>query len=323
MKKLLVIILFLSGCSQASYTPVKENEFAALLNIREPGLTFINKEGSVMAEWLFKDMYTGGVLFPDGNQLLLFGTELDYAAIYSISEGKELDRWEVPAGVTGAVYIKETDEVALSVKEDRSVHFFQTDGKEIKRVKTGKYPMTMLEHNKKLYVINYQDTVLSELDIYTHEVKRELAIPTSSTGMAVDKSKNEIWVGGHGYGPEAGETIHIYSLETGSLTATADAPVMPVAFTGKNGYMYAVSHGSNTIYAFDPDRKKIAQREAPANPFTISFFDDQIISAGYDSGKLSFYEEKTLTLLKTIKAGEGPFLIFVKDGDRDAAYIDR
>ncbi|OLN23811.1 hypothetical protein BTO30_02370 [Domibacillus antri] len=323
MKRIMIILLFLAGCSQTSYTPVKENEFAAVLNIREPGLTFVDNDGSVISEWVFDELYTGGVLFPDGDTLLLYGTELDEAVLFSIRKGKELDRWEVPSGVTGAAYIEETDEVALSVKEDRSVHFFQADGKEIKSVRTGKYPMTMVEYNEKLYVINYQDTVLSEMNVHTHEVEREFAIPTSSAGLAVDESKKELWVGGHGYAADAGETIHIYSLETGSLTATADAPVMPVAFAGDNGFMYTVSHGSNMIHAFNPGREKVAEAEAPANPFTIASFAGHIISAGYDSGELSYYEKETLTLQKTIKIGEGPFMIFVKEGGMDGARLNR
>jgi hypothetical protein len=323
LRLLFVMLLLLCGCSQTSYEKVEEREFAAVLNIREPGITFVNKESEIVAEWPLEEMYTGGVLFPDGNQLLLYGTELDYAILFSIETGKEMARWNVPAGVTGAAYIPETDEIALSVKDDRSVHFFQSDGESILNVKTGKYPMTLIEHEEKLYVINYQDTVLSEIDVHTHEIEREFAIPTSSTGLVVNESKNELWVGGHGYGAEAGETIHIYSLKTGSLAATADAPVMPIAFIEKDGFTYTVSHGSSILYAFDPDRKKVAQSEAPANPFAIAAFANQIISAGYDSGELSFYDEKTLQLKRTIDVGEGPFMFFVKDGGMDAAHIDR
>lgn len=323
MKRLLLIALLLSGCSQASYEKVQENEFAAVLTVREPGVTFVNADGAVIAKWPLEERYTGGVLFADGRQLLLYGTELDHAVLLSVETGKQIARWKVPSGVTGAAYIKETAEVALAVKENRSVYFFQEDGTEITRVKTGKYPMTLLEHNEKLYVLNYQDTVLSELNIYKHKVEREFAVPTSSTGLAVDQSKNEIWVGGHGYAAEAGETIHVYSLETGSLSASTEAPVMPIAFVEKNGYMYAASHGSSTIYAFDPSRKQAAQMEAPANPFTIAAFADSILSAGYDSGELLFYNEKTLGLKKTVQVGEGPFGIFVKEGEKNAAYIDR
>lgn len=313
MKKILIFLIFLTGCSQASHEKVETNQFAAVLNIAEPGLTFIDSEGAVLAEWFFEEAYTGGTLVKD--QLLLYGHQLDHAVLYSVRTGKETARWDVPVSITSAAYLEKTNEVAFSVQENGSVHFYNEKGKEQKRIRTGQYPMNLLDYQDKLYVINYQDTVLSEININTHEIEREFAIPTSSTGIAINADRKELWVGGHGYGAKAGETIHIYSLKTGALTATADAPVMPVAFTGKAGYMYAASHGSNKLYAFDSQRKNVAEAEAPANPFALNLFGRYLVSAGYDSGEVSFYEEKTLRKMKTIDLEKGSFMILVKDGD--------
>lgn len=305
--------MLLSGCGHPSFESVKTDEFAAVLTIKEPGLTFVNPQGSIFAEWSFEELYTGGVLFKD--TILLYGTELDHAVLYSIKTGEKEAEWAVPLGITGASFIDETNEIAFSVKKEGAVHFFNSSGQETTTTKTGRYPMTMLEHGGNLYVINYQDTVLSKIDVQTHNVTREFAIPTSSTGLAVNEATNEIWVGGHGYGAEASETIHVYSLETGSLTATADAPIMPIAFVGKNGYMYTASHGSSMLYAFDPNRKRTAEAKAPANPFAVALFGNHLISAGYDSGTLSFHKEETLEKTNTVEIGKGPFMIFVKEGE--------
>lgn len=314
MKKIIVtVFMLLTGCGHPSFDSVKTDEFAAVLTIKEPGLTFVNPQGSIFAEWSFDELYTGGVLFDDN--ILLYGSELDHAVLYSIKTGEKTGEWTVPSGITAASFIDETNEIAFSVKKDGAVHFFNSSGTETKSTKTGRYPMSMLEHAGNLYVINYQDTVLSEIDVHTHNVTREFAIPTSSTGLAVNELSNEIWVGGHGYGAEASDTIHVYSLETGSLAATADAPVMPIAFAEKNGYMYTASHGSSMLYAFDPDRKRIAETEAPANPFAVALFGNHLISAGYDSGTLSFHKEETLEKTKTVEIGKGPFMIFVKEGE--------
>ncbi|MCI2253491.1 hypothetical protein L2D08_03830 [Domibacillus sp. PGB-M46] len=310
---ILVMLLLLAGCGREAFKPVHADKFAAVLTIKEPGITFIAPDGTILAEWAFNEPYTGSLLFDD--KMLLYGTELTHATLYSVKTGKELAEWKVPKGVTGAAYVKETNEVALSVKEDGAVHFLNSEGRETKKTRTGHYPMNMLEYEGKLYIINYRDTVLSELDVHTHRITREFAIPTSSTGLAVNKEKNELWVGGHGVGARAGETIHVYSLETGSLTGTADAPVMPIAFASKSGFMYAASHGSNKLFAFDPERKLAAQTDAPANPFAIAVLGKTIFSAGYDSGTLSLYEEKTLQKRKTIDIGKGPFMIFVEEGE--------
>ncbi|OES43957.1 YncE family protein [Domibacillus iocasae] len=314
MKKfILAALLLLAGCSQASFEPVRIDEYAAILTVQEPGITFIDSDGAVLAEWAFDERYTGGVLFDE--TILLYGTELDHAVLYSTKTGKKLAVWTVPSGITGAAFINETKEVAFSVKKDGAVHFFNREGQETEKTQTGRYPMTMLEHKEKLYIINYQDTVLSEINIYSHKVDREFAIPTSSAGLAVNEATEELWVGGHGYGAEASETIHVYSLQTGSLTATVSAPIMPIAFAEKDGYVYTASHGSNKLYAFNPERKSAAEIEAPANPFSIAVLGDRVISAGYDSSMVSFYKEKTLGKIKTVPIRKGPFMIFVKEGE--------
>lgn len=313
MKKIiLALLLLLSGCGQSAFKSMKANEFAAILTIEEPGVTFVNAAGDVIAKWSFEERYTGGLLFD--NKILLYGEDLAFAKIYALETGKELNEWKVPKGVTGAVFVKETNEVALATKEDGAVHFLTLEGREIRKIRTGHHPMTMLEHQGKLYIINYRDTVLSELDVHTHRVTNEFAIPTSSAGLAVNEHKNELWVGGHGYGAQAGETIHVYSLETGFLTATAEAPVMPIAFASKGGFMYAVSHGSNKLYAFDLKGKITAQTKAPANPFSVAVLGDTVLSAGYDSGTVIFYKERTLQKQKTLNIGKGPFMIFVEEG---------
>jgi hypothetical protein len=61
IRLLFVMLLLLCGCSQASYEKVEEHEFAAVLSIREPGITFVNKESEIAAEWPLEEMYTGGL----------------------------------------------------------------------------------------------------------------------------------------------------------------------------------------------------------------------------------------------------------------------
>ncbi len=315
MKKIFVLLLFLflAGCNPAPHEKITAKQFAAVLTIQKPGLTFVNADGTVIAKWFFDELYTGGILIKD--ELLLYGANLNQAVLYSFKTGEETARWDVPVGITSAAYLEKTNEVAFSVKQDQSVHFFNKKGKETAKIRTGNYPMTMLEYNERLYVINYQDTVLSEIDLHTYKLIREFAIPTSSTGMAINKEKKELWVGGHGYGAKASESVHIYSLESGALTATVNAPVMPVAFLEKNGYMYTASHGSNKIYLFDAKRRKIAEAKAPANPFALALFKGRLLSAGYDNGELTFYDNETLKKTKSISIGKGSFMIFIKEGE--------
>ncbi|WP_338753511.1 hypothetical protein [Bacillus sp. FJAT-52991] len=303
----------LSGCSHPSYPAIKEESYLFTLNLRDSSLTFINQKGERIADWALDEMYTGGVLFPDGDRLLLYGTQLDHVAIFSLSKGEMVDKWKVDEGTTGALYLEESKEVVLANKEDRSIHFYNEKGKEVDIVKTGKYPMSLAEHQGMLYVINYQDTILSEVDIEKKKVVREFTIPSSSTGLMIEPDEKELWIGGHGHGKEAQSKVHVYSLDTGQEIEQIETPVMPVNFASDGSYHYVVSHGSNMVYTLNEEKETIAKSEVGANPFTIAPFADDIVVAGYDSDELYFLEQGSLNLVKKVKTGEGPFMIFVKE----------
>ncbi|WP_100403353.1 YncE family protein [Bacillus sp. FJAT-42315] len=311
-----VWIWLIAGCSHSSYPAIKEENYLLTLNLRDSSLTFINQKGERIADWFFDDMYTGGVLFPDGDRLLLYGTQLDRAAIFSLSEGKMLDEWKVHEGTTGALYLKDSKEVVLANKGDRSLHFYSEKGKETDIVKTGKYPMSLAEYQGMLYVINYQDTILSEIDLEKKKVVREFAIPSSSTGLMIEPNQRELWIGGHGHGKEPQSKVQVYSLDTGQKTERINTPMMPVNFASDGKYHYVVSHGSNMIYMLNDKKEIKAKREVGANPFTIEPFANEIIVAGYDSDELYFLEKESLKLVKKVKTGKGPFVIFVKEGNK-------
>ncbi|PAQ14423.1 hypothetical protein CD798_11180 [Bacillaceae bacterium SAOS 7] len=311
-----VWIWLIAGCSHSSYPAIKEDNYLLTLNLRDSSLTFINQKGERIADWFFDDMYTGGVLFPDGDRLLLYGTQLDRAAIFSLSEGKMLDEWKVHEGTTGALYLKDSKEVVLANKEDRSLHFYNEKGKETDIVKTGKYPMSLTEYQGMLYVINYQDTILSEIDLEKKKVVREFAIPSSSTGLMIEPNQRELWIGGHGHGKEPQSQVQVYSLDTGQKTERINTPMMPVNFASDGKYHYVVSHGSNMIYMLNDKKEIKAKREVGANPFTIEPFANEIIVAGYDSDELYFLEKGSLKLVKKVKTGKGPFVIFVKEENK-------
>ncbi|OZI12496.1 hypothetical protein CEW92_05975 [Bacillaceae bacterium SAS-127] len=311
-----VWIWLIAGCSHPSYPAIKEEKYLLTLNLRDSSLTFINQKGEHLADWAFDDMYTGGVLFPDGDRLLLYGTQLDRAALFSLSEGKMLDEWKVHEGTTGALYLKDSKEVVLANKGDRSLHFYNEKGKETDIVKTGKYPMSLAEHQGMLYVINYQDTILSEIDLKKKKVVREFTIPSSSTGLMIEPNQRELWIGGHGHGKEPQSQVQVYSLDTGQKIEQINTPMMPVNFASDGKYHYVVSHGSNMIYMLNDKKEIEAELEVGANPFTIEPFANEIIVAGYDSDELYFLEKGSLKLVKKVKTGKGPFVIFVKEENK-------
>lgn len=318
MKKLIVAIIMLaavmlSGCISPSFTGITENSFIITLNLRNPSLTFINEDGKRFADWELEEMYTGGTLLPQGDRLLLYGTQMEYADIYSLKKGKRINRWKVPEGTTGAQYIQETKEVVFANKQDGSLHFYNEAGEETGIVRTGIYPISVAASEGMLYAVDYKGETVSEVSINGKKVVREFPVASSSTGVMVLPEEKELWIGGHGQGAVPQASIHIYSLETGKEKEQLSAPVMPVNFLKLNGFYYAVSHGSNKVHMFNSYRQKVNETEVGANPFAIASFQSQVIAAGYDSDALYFLDPDTLKLIKKVKTGKGPFMMFVKE----------
>ncbi|WP_157796185.1 YncE family protein [Bacillus xiapuensis] len=313
---LAAVMILASGCSSPAFPPIHEDRYLFTLNLRDSSLTFIDYQGERLADWKLEEMFTGGVLFPDQDRLLLYGTQLDHAALYSLSEGRLLEEWKVPEGTTGALYLKESKEIVLANKEDRSLHFYNEEGRETDIVRTGKYPMSLAAYQDCLYVINYQDTILSEVDLKKKKVSREFAIPSSSAGLMIQPEEKELWVGGHGHGKKAQSYVQIYSLETGKKKQKVEAPVMPVDFIEHQGRYYVISHGSNMVYMFNERKKQMKQHEVGANPFTLAAIDDHIVTAGFDNDKLYYLNKDHLKIEKQVQTGKGPFRIFVKEQEK-------
>lgn len=312
MKHFMWLCLFLSGCA-ASFEPVEQAEYAAVLSIKDPALTFVGSDGQPLAKWPLESGITGAVLA--GDDVILYGPSRTKALVYSVSTGTKKDEWNVPPGVEAALFLPDRDEVVFASNKTNAVHFFQLSGNEVTSVPTGQYPVSLTEYGGRLFVVHYEDTVLSVIDLEKRTVSQEMAIPTSSTGVAVLPERKEVWVGGHGYGVEAGELIHRYALDTGELNGTADAPVMPIAFHEDDGSMFVASHGSSQLYQFDAAGKKQAESKAPANPFSVQVFADYVLAAGYDSGTVAFYERDTLQKTMEVTVPGGPFQLIVKEAE--------
>ena len=114
-------------------------------------------------------------------------------------------------------------------------------------------------------------------------------------------------------GTEAEPDIHIYNLKDGSLINTIHAPLMPVNFIEKNGGIFVISHGSNTLYKISRKREEIKSVQVGANPFELSFFHDELIVAGYDSNDIYFIDPNSLQIKHQVNVGKGPFQLIVRE----------
>src|SRR5581483_2355207 len=120
-----------------------------------------------------------------------------------------------------------------------AVRLYNQDGTEIASVKVGKRPITMIERDDLLYVLNFNDTILSIVNLAEKKVVRTVSVARSSLGAVL--YGNELWMGGHGSGAEVNDGVYVY--ENGAVKQEVLAPQMPVSFAADAASIYILSHG--------------------------------------------------------------------------------
>lgn len=137
----------------------------------------------------------------------------------------------------------------------------------------------------------------------------------ASTGATISPDGKEIWIGGHGDGNQVNEKVLVYSLQSGEMVRSLHAPFMPVNITKDNKYVYALSHGSNTLRKFDVSTyKEVASVEVGSNPFAFLKSGAEGYVASYDSDEVCVMDMKNLKIKQTIKVGKGPFQLIEREG---------
>ena len=238
-----------------------------------------------METWQLDASYTGFTLVSD-DLLLLYGFTLKEAVLIELSTGKQLATLDVQEGTTFAYAYEEN--IYIANGKENTVSLFNKKGELLAQAATGNYPMSMIAHDGNLYVVNFKDEILSVFSLDLTE-KTKWDIPNSSHGLLVNG--NELWLGGHGAGSSPNRVIKRYNMETGELLGEIEAPMMPINMTkAANGHIFAVSHGSSTVYEISEKGEVLASFKAGANPFAIATFGDSIVLAGYDDHQLYFIQ---------------------------------
>ncbi|MDI2586730.1 MULTISPECIES: hypothetical protein [unclassified Psychrobacillus] len=309
MKKLSILfVLFLLGaCGKPSLPSIDPSEkFVASLNVVEGTIDFISEEQEVMESWQLDAAYTGFTLVSD-DLLLLYGFTLEEAVLIQLSTGKQLATLDVREGTTFAYAYEEN--IYIANGKENTVSLFDQKGELLAEAATGNYPMSMIAHDGDLYVVNFKDEILSIFSLNLKE-KTKWEIPNSSHGILV--SGNELWLGGHGAGSSPNRVIKRYNIKTGELLGEIEAPMMPIHMTkAGNGHIFAVSHGSSTVYEISKTGEVLASMKAGANPFSIATFGDNIVLAGYDDHQLYFIKSGKVT--NKLQVGKGPFQLVVRE----------
>lgn len=309
---MLMVISLLVGCSNEHFQEINPHQsFVASINILEPSLTVYDKKAEEIATWSFDKAYTGGTLI-GFDLIILYGHQLDEADLYELSSGKRIKTLPTGLGVTNAYYDDASEQLFITNSKTNELSSYNIRGKLIKTIKLRNYPMSMAAHGEFLYVINFKDTVLSVISMDELQVVDEWEIEKSSHGILIIPEDNSIWIGGHGEGINPNQTVKIYNLQSGNKIQEIKLPIMPIGFTSQGDEIAVVSHGDNTLYVTNKIGNILWHAEIGANPFSIAYFDQHIIVAGYDDQTLYFVRDGKVT--NKIKTGKGPFQLLVREG---------
>lgn len=305
----IVFLLLLTGCTTNHFQPVNAHQsFVASMNILQPSLTFYDKKGQLIADWSFEEAYTGAVMIKQ-DLVLLYGHQLTEASIYELSSGKKVATLKTGLGTTNAYFAEEADAIFVTNSRTNQLMRYHLDGQLNGEVKLKNYPMSMIAHGDLLYVINYKDQYLSVVNMHELTVQDEWPIEKSSHGFAINGE--QLFIGGHGEGLKANDTVKVLDVATGKEQARLQMPLMPIGFAQKDGEIAVVSHGTNMLYVINEVGKERWHLEVGANPFAVQYFHDSIIVAGYDDDKLYFIQEGQV--VHEIPVKKGPFQLLVRE----------
>lgn len=302
----LVVILVLTGCSEEiegidNLSKAKLGIFSQL----DTSFTLYDDTLSPVHSWQFDEPYTGMSVLSN-HRIMLFGFGLPEATIYDMETGRQLATLPVEEGVV-AVY-EYGEYVFVANSQTDLVQVYDAEYNLHTSVSTGKYPMSMAGFDNELYVINYQDEHVSVIDMDSLEIVQKWEVPKASQGILVTDSY--LYIGGHGSGSKVNEFTTIVDRETGKMIDQLSTPVMPIDFVEDGESVYALSHGSNTLYQLR-NQQVIADLEVAANPFAMGAIEDVLYIAGYDDDTL--YVVKDMKVQQTKPLGDGPLLLFTEE----------
>lgn len=314
---LLVMVSVLGGCSDGNYKQIpSEKPIIISVNLKENSLTFL--EGDTLNEitsWELNVPFTGAMLMPDEDHLAVYGKKMTSVHIYSLIEGELIEEWKVGEGIVNISLINNNKELALVDQVRDSIRIFSLEGKETRSKEVGDQPITLFEdeQNAQLYVVNFDDEKISVLSATSLDLINEIEINPFSTGIMVLSNEKQIWIGGHGKGENMEENVHIFSSETGELIQTLKAPSMPINFLNYDKDVFIVSHGTSTVYKWNSNTSEVASLKVGVNPFEIKQYKDKVLIASYDSNEIHVIHPEEFVIERTVKVGNGPFQIVVRE----------
>ena len=152
-----LFLFLLVGCQGSSYTPIaKDKNVIITTNIKEGSISFIDKKDKkLITTWELNEPMAGITLLPNGDEILVYGKQLEYMYVYSLAEGRQVGKYKTGKGIVNVVVSADKKQLFAADQNVQKVRFFTINGKETGNVSTGKGPITMVEYQNRLSVLNF------------------------------------------------------------------------------------------------------------------------------------------------------------------------
>ena len=113
-----LFLFLLVGCQGSSYTPIaKDKSVIITTNIKEGSISFVDKQTKkLITTWELNEPMAGIALLPNGEDILVYGKQLEYMYVYSLAEGRQVEKYKTGKGIVNVVVSEDKSNYLLPIK---------------------------------------------------------------------------------------------------------------------------------------------------------------------------------------------------------------
>ena len=113
-----LFLFLLVGCQGSSYTPIaKDKSVIITTNIKEGSISFVDKQTKkLITTWELNEPMAGTLLLPNGEDILVYGKQLEYMYVYSLVEGRQVEKYKTGKGIVNVIVSEDKNNYLLLIK---------------------------------------------------------------------------------------------------------------------------------------------------------------------------------------------------------------
>lgn len=238
----------------------------------------------------------------------------DAVSVIDVSNGVELDRWDVPGKPAGVAVGGEA--IYVVSPDTKTVSSFSTSGVLLveRQLKGGPTGVALDAARGRLYVSDWYNARLWALKADTLEVLHEL--PTGSEPAGITLSRNGKFLAS---AEKDADQVSIFDAESFQLNHRIEVGTRPYGLNfAPDGRLFVGNVGSNNLTVIAPESgATIATIPVGDRPYGVAFAKGRAFVTNQYANSISVIDLATLTLIAELSVGEYPEGIdATPDGDR-------